>query len=50
MVVCLHEQAIMVGCRDAEEAFDRLDTDGSGSLSAAEFVHAVREFGLKLSY
>ena len=50
MVVCLREQAIMVGCRDAEEAFDRLDTDGSGSLSAAEFVHAVREFGLKLSY
>jgi len=43
-------RAIMRDARDPEEAFDKLDTDNSGALSAAEFVQAVREFGLKLSY
>lgn len=29
---------IMEGCRDAEEAFSKLDADMSGELSPAEFV------------
>lgn len=34
---------------DIESVFKQLDTDGSGRISLAEFIQAMRKLGLKLS-